>query len=129
MINTIVYSDINSNYSRDLKTSDFKIDENNNAIKNSLRNILLTKKMERRMLPEFGSSLEQLLFEPIDNDTAKRIGSIILDEIDYWEPRINILNIEVIADEEKSSYEINIVYDIKTVEMSSDKISFVLGGT
>ena len=96
MINTIVYSDINSNYSRDLKTSDFKIDENNNAIKNSLRNILLTKKMERRMLPEFGSSLEQLLFEPIDNDTAKRIGSIILDEIDYWEPRINILNIEVI---------------------------------
>lgn len=129
MINTIVYSDINSNYSRDLKTSDFKIDENNNAIKNSLRNILLTKKMERRMLPEFGSSLEQLLFEPIDNDTAKRIGSIILDEIDYWEPRINILNIEVIADEEKNSYEINIVYDIKTVEMSSDKISFVLGGT
>lgn len=129
MINTIVYSDINSNYSRDLKTSDFKVDENNNAIRNSLRNILLTKKMERRMLPEFGSSLEQLLFEPIDNDTAKRIGSIILDEIDYWEPRINILNIEVIADEEKNSYEINIVYDIKTVEMSSDKISFVLGGT
>lgn len=128
MAQTEIYSDINKDFLRDRTTHDLGKEINNLAIKNSLRNILLTNKMQRRMIPEFGAGLEQMLFEPIDKITAKRIGNLILDEIAFWEPRVSITNIDVVADEENLSYEINIEYEILTANLNADRISFVLGG-
>jgi phage baseplate assembly protein W len=128
MAQTEIYSDINQDYYRNTKSKDLTKEINALAIKNSLRNILLTGKTQRRMMPEFGASLEQMLFEPIDTITAKRIGSIIVDEITFWEPRVDIITVDVIADEEKCRYDINIEYEIKTANLSTDSIGFVLGG-
>lgn len=125
-----VYSDIHSEYNKDTNTKDLQKVTNLDAIKNSLRNILRTRKLERRMIPTFGASLEQVLFEPIDETTAKMIGSILYDELLMWEPRIKLINIEIIARPDDLQYKINIEYEIKSVlsKQSSDKISFILGG-
>lgn len=123
---TEVYSDIDNSCERDLRTFDLKKSVDINAIRNSLRNILQTRKMERRMLPEFGASLEQLLFEPIDDVTAKRIGSIMIDEITYWDPRITVSNVSVIANEDMMRYDITLSYNIQSSSISRDVINFVL---
>jgi phage baseplate assembly protein W len=44
------------------------------AIFNSIENIVLTTQGERRMLPTFASNLKRLLFEPIDETTARLIA-------------------------------------------------------
>lgn len=125
-----IYSDIHSEFTKDTNTKDLQKVTNLDAIKNALRNILRTKKLERRMIPTFGASLEQVLFEPIDETTAKMIGSILYDELLMWEPRIKLINIEVIARPDDLQYKINIEYEIISVlsKQSSDKISFILGG-
>jgi len=127
---TNIYSDINSEFKKDIKTNDLVKDYDKDAIRNSVRNILMTKKMERRMMPQFGASLEQLLFEPIDNFTAKKIGSIIIEEITYWEPRISISNVTVQSNIDDMMYQIKLEYNIKTVSgINTDEIEFVLSQT
>jgi uncharacterized protein len=121
-----IYSDLHPNFVRDLQTKDLKKSININAIRNSIRNILQTRKMERRMMPEFGASLEQLLFEPIDEVTGKRIGSAMIEELRYWEPRINVTALNVISDPDFMRYDIILEYRIQSVNISHDVIEFTL---
>lgn len=121
-----IYSDLHPNFVRDLQTKDLKKSININAIRNSIRNILQTRKMERRMMPEFGASLEQLLFEPIDEVTGKRIGSAMIEELRLWEPRINVTALNVISDPDFMRYDIILEYRIQSVNISHDVIEFTL---
>jgi phage baseplate assembly protein W len=129
-----VYSDRNSKFLAEnivypnKGTKDLAKDIDTEAIKNSVRNILMTNKTERRMMPEFGASLSQLLFEPMDERTAKKLGSLIYDELSYWEPRIKITKLDVQADEDNGSYDINIEYSVLSASINTDRISFVLQG-
>jgi uncharacterized protein len=122
------YSDINVNYIIDRQSSDIKKEYDIEAIKNSIRNILTTRKMERRMLPEFGASLEQILFEPMDDVTAKRIGEVILNELKTWEPIISLTDVNVTSDIENLCYFVTINYEILSPSLGYDSVSFVLQG-
>jgi uncharacterized protein len=124
-MNDYTYTDLNIKLVRNIKTSDITIDVEIEAIKNSVRNILQCKKMERRMLPDFGTMLERILFEPIDNDTSNQIGEIILNELSFWEPRIRVNNINILPDEDNLKYNIGISYTILSLS-KNDKIEFSL---
>jgi phage baseplate assembly protein W len=65
------------------------------AIYNSLRNIILTIQGERRMLPTFASNLTKLLFEPIDEVTARVIAENLLTAIKIWENRIEVTGFDI----------------------------------
>jgi phage baseplate assembly protein W len=80
------------------------------AIKNSLTNIFKTIPLSRRMLPTFASGLFHLLFEPIDESTARSVGKILLDNIEEWEPRIKIKNINVYPNEDSNRYDITLSF-------------------
>jgi len=83
---------------------------NNNAIVNSLTNIFQTMQGSRRMKPEFALPIYNLLFEPIDEYTAGRLAEMIWSAIERWETRIIIEGLEVVADEDNNSYEVNLNY-------------------
>lgn len=85
---------------------------NENAIVNSLTNIFQTLQGSRRMLPEFAVPIYNLLFEPIDEITAGRLGELIWDAIERWETRIVIEGLDIVADEDNNLYEINLNYYI-----------------
>ena len=123
---TKIYSDLHPNFVKDLQTKDLKKSVNINAVRNSIRNILQTRKMERRMMPEFGASLEQLLFEPIDEVTGKKIGSAMIEELRIWEPRISVTSLDVIADPDFMRYDIVLEYRIESVNINNDVIEFTL---
>lgn len=123
---TEVYSDIKLDFFIDPKTKDLAKSIDIEAVKNAIRNVLLTRKMERRMLPEFGASLEQLLFEPIDETTAKRIGKIIIEELTFWEPRVTVSQVSVIPDEDNMRYDITLFYSVQSSKISKDNIQFTL---
>ncbi len=82
------------------------------AINNSLTNIFKTIPLSRRMLPTFASGLYDLLFEQIDNITAQSIGRILLANIEDWEPRISIDNVNVYPNEDNNRYDVTMTYHI-----------------
>jgi uncharacterized protein len=62
--------------------------------KDSLINLILTKKGERIMQPEFGCDVWELLFESITEETiSSKIESSIISAVEIWLPYLNIDNI------------------------------------
>ena len=77
-------------------------------IKIDLLNHLFTRKGERLMMPNFGTSIQDLLFEPMDQLLETRIGNEIQTVIDY-DPRIELINMSVNADEDRNKLTIEIL--------------------
>ncbi len=105
---------------------DIKDMTNENAIANSLTNIFQTIQGSRRMLPEFALSIYNLLFEPIDEITAGRLGELIWDAIARWETRIVIEGLDIISDEDNGLYEVNLNYYIGNTG-NDDNINTFIG--
>ena len=63
--------------------------------KSNIKNLLLTKKYERLMQPNFGSGLQELLFEINDDEFAEKLENTIIDSISTWLPYINVENIDI----------------------------------
>jgi len=121
-----VYSDIDMKL-RKATDGDITKDEEFDAIENSLQNILATMKGERRMLPEFAANIWQMLFEPIDDTTARRIGSDILQAIEIWDNRIIVDNINVNANYDKNQYDIKVRFSIKDLQPEETReIEYIL---
>jgi len=77
--------------------------------KTNLKNLLLTRKGERIMQPDFGTGLHSLLFEQIDDEYESKIRETIIQNVSFWLPYINIENIEVeITDELKDKNRANL---------------------
>lgn len=64
-------------------------------VKSNIKNLLLTKKGERILQPEFGSGLQALLFEPNVDDFESRIEDTINESLEQWLPYVTAEEIEV----------------------------------
>ena len=64
-------------------------------IKASLIHLLLTRKGSRYFLPDFGTSLYEYIFEPLDSPTFASIEAEIREQVLKYIPNLKITNIEV----------------------------------
>ena len=67
----------------------------NEQIKSNVKNLLLTKKGERVMQPEFGSGLQELLFDFNDDTLPMKIEDTITDSLEQWLPYVTIQQIDI----------------------------------
>ena len=67
-------------------------------INQSLSIIFSTSKGTRLMNPEFGSDIEKYRFDPFDNILLDKLEVAIEKDIELWEPRIVLDNIEFNVD-------------------------------
>jgi phage baseplate assembly protein W len=74
-----------------------------NQIKSDLLILLLTNPGERIFLPDYGTPLRKLIFEPNDPSLAIQAREMIITSIQKWEPRISVDQIEVDIDVDKRS--------------------------
>jgi phage baseplate assembly protein W len=81
--------------------------------KNNLKNLILTKKGERLMQPDFGCDIWKILFEPIiEGQIESKIEQTILEAIDIWLPYLNVD--EIVFDYDDADIDANrIALDIK----------------
>ena len=66
-------------------------------IEESIRLILGTAYGERPMRPEFGCGIHDHVFAPADANTAGLIAHDVRVSLDRWEPRVDVLDVEVTA--------------------------------
>lgn len=99
--------------------------------KSNLKNLLLTRKGERVMQPNFGTGLHSLLFEQIDDTFESRVQETITKNVNYWLPYVNIKNIDVeMTDELKDQNRVNLSLEF-TVGNQIDlhELTFTVQGT
>ena len=89
--------------------------------KNNLKSLILTKKGERLMQPDFGCDVWKVLFEPIDNIEIS-IENSIINAVSIWLPYLNIN--EIIFDYDENDIDTNKVsLDIKFSLQSNPSLS------
>jgi phage baseplate assembly protein W len=66
-----------------------------NVIKADLLQLILTNPGERVMMPEYGTALRNLIFEPNDPLIYDRVKAAINAAIAVWEPRIVVQEVTV----------------------------------
>jgi phage baseplate assembly protein W len=104
-VTDIIYSDVNV----DLGTrSPYELVYNEDAIKNSILTIIGTRRGSRPFRRTFGSSVLDLIFDPLDEITAMRIQSRLQDEILRYETRVAIERIEVLPDYNQDAFYVSI---------------------
>ena len=83
-------------------------------IEEAIRLILGTSYGERPMRPEFGCGIHEFVFSPADATTAGHLAFEVQQSLERWEPRIDVLGIEVMADAgDGSTLYIDITYAIR----------------
>lgn len=108
-------------FDKGTKTAEMVSDEDD--IRQSLLIILSTKKGERIINPDFGCGINELVFEEIDTAIRQQIIDLVTMAILYYEPRINLLEVNVALDEQLDGrININLDYVIKTVNKRSNMV-------
>jgi hypothetical protein len=64
-------------------------------IRESIRIIIGTAKGERVMRPDFGCRIHEYVFATIDETTRNLVASTVREALVEWEPRIEVLNVDV----------------------------------
>jgi phage baseplate assembly protein W len=110
--NTRVYSDFDLDFQPHPLTGDVSMKYNEEAVKRSIRNIVLYNAYEKPFMPEFGTNLRDMLFENVQTSTAMGIETRIQYMLKSAEPRCNIIKIEAVPDEINSQYEVIIEFNV-----------------
>jgi len=78
------------------------------AVINSLKNIILTNHYEKPFDPDFGSNIRAMLFENLDSITAITLEREILQTIENFEPRVSVTKVTALPDYDNNGYSIKL---------------------
>jgi phage baseplate assembly protein W len=107
--------------------------DTNTQVKTNLLNFLNTKRGERRMMPEFGTQLYELLFEQYTDGLEEILKNTLTNEIQFWIPEITILKLDIINTENPigdDNYKLRLIIQFKVNQTNSvDTVEILLENT
>ena len=123
------FKDLSMTFQSNPLNGDLIAIKNVNAITRSIRNIVLTIPGEKFFDPDFGSNVSNLLFENVDDITASQIQEEIEFSINNYEPRVKLLDVQVIADNDNASFDTIITYEVVGADVPPQALEFALQST
>lgn len=113
------YKDLDLDFLLNPATKDIVKKTGVEAIKRSVRNIILTNTWERPFASDIGSDIRELLFENASPFTSAILKQRILDTLQAHEPRIRVTSDGVIVtdDSDNNGYNIRLEYIIINREL------------
>ena len=106
------YKDLSLTFARNPVTNDVVSVTGADAVKRSIKTLLLTMTGEVPFFPNFGSRLQRLLFEPADAITTALIESEIRATITGYEPRATIQSLTVTPTDDELKYQIDLTLQL-----------------
>lgn len=106
------YSDLDLDFIPHPTTGDVVRKTGDDAIKRSVRNLILTNFYDRPFRPFIGSNVSRLLFELATPITANLVKDAIIEVIKNYEPRIKITQLVVEMTDDLNGYNVTIAYEI-----------------
>ena len=111
--NTRIFSDLDLNFTKHPVTGDITRRYDENAIKQSVKNLLLTRNFERPFHSEIGSPVRALLFELPGPMFSMMMQRAIIDVINNFEPRVELL--DVLVNDSLDANEVYVTVEFKIV--------------
>lgn len=99
-----IYSDLDLTFTRNPVTNDVALSYDSQAVVRSVRNLLLTNFYERLFQPDLGSNIQGYMFELSTAMTAGAIETEIRNVINNYEPRVNLISVQVLSLEDQNAF-------------------------
>jgi phage baseplate assembly protein W len=106
------YSDLDLDFIAHPTTGDIVKKKGVDAIKRSVRNLILSNFYDRPFRHHIGSDAQKLLFENANHITANLLTDAIRDVIRKYEPRVVIGGIDVNFDYDNNGYNVTLTYSM-----------------
>ena len=120
------FKDISMSFETNPLNDDLVSLSDTSAIARSIRNIVFTSPGEKFFNPDFGSRISESLFENVDNVSALAIEDEIRSSIINFEPRVNLLNANVVPNPDDNEMNVTIEYEITGIDIPPQQLEFVL---
>lgn len=109
------YSDFTMNLDMHPDTRQVFKFTNVNAVKRSIKNLIMTDKYERLFRPDIGAGIRALLFENMTSEALIAIKDAIKNTIETYEPRVVIREVEVLGHQDQNAVTVNLVFEILNI--------------
>ena len=123
------FKDISFSFDPHPITKDLPVIINERAITRSVRNLVETILTERPFNPDLGSNIRKMLFENVTIPTSIEIKDQIENSILVFEPRVSNLVVDVRPFPDDNTFEVDIKYDIRGLDVGTQIFSFLLEAT
>ena len=123
------FKDISGSFQINPLNEDLIVLKNETAIARSLRNLVLTEKGERPFAPNLGCGVNALLFENMDSITASVVRDEIIQTINNYEPRVDLIDVKVDANDEGNELLVTVQYYVVGAEIPPQELTFALQPT
>jgi phage baseplate assembly protein W len=110
--NTRTFTDFDLNFTAHPVTGDIVRRNDEDAIKQSIKSLLLTRNFERPFHSEIGSPVRQLLFDLPGPMFTVMMRRAIIDVINNFEPRVNIIDVEVQDESDSNAVYVTLTFSI-----------------
>ena len=108
-----IYKDLDLFFGKKSSSKDISKVNGIQAVKRSVRNLILTNIYEKPFHPEIGSGIRGLLFEPLSPITAFVLSQKVEDVIENFEPRARLVGVRAFPDLDRNAYEITIEFYVQ----------------
>ena len=120
------FKDINLSFKRHPVTNDVVTIRNEDAIKRSVRNIIFTIVGEKPFEPNFGSIVNQSLFELNTTLNQIRVADDIKASLKNYEPRISDIRVSVTIAPDTNEMNCTVQYDITGIPAPTQEVDVLL---
>lgn len=104
------YVDLDLDFKPHPITGDLSRKFDGEAVKRSIRALILTQTYERPFQPGLGVGIYGLLFEPLSPVVAVSMRNMIVTVIRRYEPRANLVDVRVNSAPDQNSYDVTITF-------------------
>ena len=104
------YKDLDLFFSRKRGSNDIAKITDIEAVKRSVRNLVLTNFYEKPFHPEIGSGVRDMLFENMTPITAVVLARKVEDVIENFEPRARLIGVRALPNLDRNEYEVTIEF-------------------
>ena len=122
------WSDLDLDFQAHPVTKDIVVKTDVEAVKRSVRNLILTNKYERPFQPQIDGGVTRHLFELATPITETIIDNTIRNTLSNFEPRVQIIDVDVESDLDRNGFNVTIVFraintpDPVTVEIFLERL-------
>ena len=104
------YSDLDLFFAAKSVSKDISKVTDIQAVKRSIRNLVLLNHYEKPFHPEIGSGVRDMLFEPMTPITANILARKIQDVVENFEPRAKLIGVRAQPNLDRNEYEVTIEF-------------------
>ena len=104
------YSDLDLFFTKKAVGSDVNKITDIQAVKRSIRNLVLLNTYDKPFHPEIAGGVREMLFEPMTPVIAQIIARKVEDVIENFEPRARLVGVKAIPDLDRNAYDMSIYF-------------------